>query len=276
MDVVIRDDYDQISKYAAGVIAKIIKSKPGSVLGLATGGTPIGTYRELILMHSRGLDFSEVKTFNLDEYLGVGIDLDKPYHLDQSYARFMYEELFRHINIKKENTHIPDGLSGEPEKFCKWYEDEIKKAGGIDLQILGIGGDGHWAFNEPGSSLSSRTRVEPLTKQTLDDNYESFYKKAKIGRDDMPHFAITMGIGTILEARHLIMLASGKKKAKVVAKALEGPITSQITASAIQLYSGEATVVLDGEAASELQNIDHYRHVEKLKSEYESGSKLRY
>ncbi|HJX02217.1 MAG TPA: glucosamine-6-phosphate deaminase [Candidatus Humimicrobiaceae bacterium] len=276
MDVVIRDDYDQISKYAAGVIAKIIKSKPGSVLGLATGGTPIGTYRELIMMHSRGLDFSEVKTFNLDEYLGVGIDLDKPYHLDQSYARFMYEELFRHINIKKENTHVPDGLSGEPEKFCKWYEDEIKKAGGIDLQVLGIGCDGHWAFNEPGSSLSSRTRVEPLTKQTLDDNYESFYKKAKIGRNDMPHFAITMGIGTILEARHLIMLASGKKKAKVVAKALEGPITSQITASAIQLYSGKATVVLDGEAASELQNIDRYRHVEKLRSEYGSGLRPRY
>ncbi len=276
MDVVIRDNYDQMSKYAADIIAKIIKSKPNSVLGLATGSTPIGTYRELILMHSHGLDFSEVKTFNLDEYLGVGIDLGKPYHLDQSYARFMYEELFRHINIKKENTHVPDGLSGEPEKFCKWYEDEIKKSGGIDLQVLGIGGDGHWAFNEPGSSLSSRTRVEPLTKQTLDDNYESFYRQAKIGRNEMPHFAITMGIGTILEARHLIILASGKKKAKVIAKALEGPITSQITASAIQLYSGVVTIVLDGEAASELQNIDHYRHVEKLKSEYESGLKSRY
>jgi glucosamine-6-phosphate deaminase len=276
MDVVIRDNYDQMSNYAAGVIAKIVKSKPNSILGLATGGTPIGTYRELILMHSRGLDFSEVKTFNLDEYLGVGIDLDKPYHLDQSYARFMHEELFRHINIKKENAHVPDGLSREPEKFCKWYEDEIKKAGGIDLQVLGIGGDGHWAFNEPGSSLSSRTRIEPLTKQTLDDNYESFYKQAKIKRDDMPHFAITMGIGTILEVRHLIMLANGKKKAKVVAKALEGPITSQITASAIQLYSGEATIVLDEEAASELQNINHYKHVEKLKLEYESGSKSWY
>ncbi|MFA5014892.1 MAG: glucosamine-6-phosphate deaminase [Actinomycetota bacterium] len=271
MDVIIRDNYDLMSKYAAGIIAKCIKSKPDCVLGLATGGTPIGTYRELILMHSRGLDFSEVKTFNLDEYLGVRIDLDKPYHLDQSYARFMYEELFRHINIKKDNTHIPDGLSREPDKFCKWYEDEIKKAGGIDLQLLGIGGDGHWAFDEPGSSLSSRTRVEPLTKQTLDDNYESFYKKAKIGREDMPHFAITMGIGTILEARQLIMLASGKKKAKVIAKALEGPITSQITASAIQLYSGEATVVLDEDAASELQNTDHYRHVEKIKSDYSSG-----
>ena len=271
MDVIIRDNYDLMSKYAAGIIAKCIKSKPDCVLGLATGGTPIGTYRELILMHSRGLDFSEVKTFNLDEYLGVRIDLDKPYHLDQSYARFMYEELFRHINIKKDNTHIPDGLSREPDKFCKWYEDEIKKAGGIDLQLLGIGGDGHWAFDEPGSSLSSRTRVEPLTKQTLDDNYESFYKKAKIGREDMPHFAITMGIRTILEARQLIMLASGKKKAKVIAKALEGPITSQITASAIQLYSGEATVVLDEDAASELQNTDHYRHVEKIKSDYSSG-----
>ena len=272
MDVIIRENYDLMSKYAAGIIAKCIKSKPDCVLGLATGGTPIGTYRELIKMHSRGLDFSEVKTFNLDEYLGTGIDLDKPYHLDQSYARFMYEEFFRHINIKKDNTHVPDGFSREPDKFCKWYEDEIKKAGGIDLQLLGIGGDGHWAFDEPGSSLSSRTRVEPLTKQTLDDNYESFYKKAKIAREDMPYFAITMGIGTILEARQLIMLASGKKKAKVIAKALEGPITSQITASAIQLYGGEATVVLDEDAASELQNTDHYRHVEKLKSDHRSGS----
>lgn len=271
MDVIIRDNYDLMSKYAAGIIAKIIESKPDCVLGLATGSTPIGTYRELIKMHSRGLDFSEVKTFNLDEYLGTGLDLDKPYHLDQSYSRFMHEELFKYINIKKENTHVPDGLSKEPDKFCKWYEDEIKKAGGIDLQLLGIGGDGHWGFNEPGSSLTSRTRVEPLTKQTLDDNYESFYKKAKIGIEDMPHFAITMGIGTILKARQLIMLASGKKKAKVIAKALEGPITSQITASAIQLYDGEATVVLDEDAASELQNADHYRHVEKLKSGYSSG-----
>jgi len=269
MDIIIRENYEEMSKYAAKVIAGFVKSKPDCVLGLATGGTPIGTYKELIRMHKEeGLDFSKVKTFNLDEYLGVGIDLSKPYNMDQSYARFMYEELFKHINIPKENIHIPDGLTKEPEKFCKWYEDEIKKAGGIDLQLLGIGGDGHWAFNEPGSSLASRTRVQALTKQTLDDNYEAFYKKAGIDRSEMPHFAITMGIGTILEAKNILMIANGVKKADVVAKCLEGPVTSQITASAIQLFSGGITVVLDKEAASKLKNAEHYMHVGKLKSNF--------
>ena len=177
MDIIIRENYEEMSKYAAKIIAGYIKEKPDCVLGLATGSTPIGTYRELARMHrEEGLDFSQVKTFNLDEYLGVGMDLEKPYNLDQSYARFMYEELFKHINIKKENIYIPDGLTKDPKSFCQWYEEEIQKAGGIDLQLLGLGGDGHWGFNEPGSSLGSRTRVQALTKQTLDDNYEAFYK----------------------------------------------------------------------------------------------------
>lgn len=264
MNIVIKENYEQMSKYAAEVIASFIKSKPDCVLGLATGSTPIGTYRELIKMYNNGLDFSRVKTFNLDEYLGLGMNLNKPYNEDQSYARFMYEELFKHININKDNIRIPDGMTKEPEKFCKWYEEEIKKAGGIDLQLLGIGGDGHWAFNEPGSSLQSRTRVEPLAKQTLDDNHESFYKKAGLSRDEMPRFAITMGIGTILEAKNILMIANGEKKASVVAKAIEGPVTSQVTASAIQLYSGKAIVALDEAAASKLINIEHYRYVEKL------------
>ncbi|HHT45903.1 MAG TPA: glucosamine-6-phosphate deaminase, partial [Firmicutes bacterium] len=156
MDIIIKKDYDEMSRYAAEIIAGFIKSKPDCVLGLATGSTPIGTYKELVRMHQHeGLDFSQVKTFNLDEYLGIGMDLDLPYHKDQSYARFLHEELFKHINIKKENIYIIDGLTKEPEKHCKWYEEEIKKAGGIDLQLLGLGGDGHWAFNEPGSSLAS-------------------------------------------------------------------------------------------------------------------------
>jgi len=267
MNISITENYEQLSKHAAEVIAQYLKAKPNCVLGLATGSTPIGTYKELIKMHKNGLDFSQVKTFNLDEYLGISIDLNKPYSQDQSYARFMYEELFKHINIKKENTHIADGLTKEPEKYCKWYEEEIKKAGGIDLQLLGIGGDGHWAFNEPGSSLQSRTRVEPLAKQTLDDNYELFFKKAGYSREDMPRFAITMGIGTILETKDILMIASGEKKASVVAKAIEGPITSQITSSAIQLHSGKVTVILDEGAASKLNNLDHYRHVEKLMRE---------
>ena len=269
MDIIVRENYDELSKYSAKLIARLVKSKPDCVLGLATGSTPIGTYKELVRMHKEeGLDFSQVKTFNLDEYYGIGIDLDKPYELDQSYARFMHEELFKHINIKKENIHIPDGLTKKPDEYCKWYEEEIKKAGGIDLQLLGIGGDGHWAFNEPGSSLASRTRIQALAQQTLDDNYESFYKKAGIDRANMPHFAITMGIGTILEAKNIIMLANGIKKADVVAKCIEGPVTSQITASAIQLHSGGITVVLDKDAASKLNGLHHYMHVEKLKQEY--------
>ncbi len=253
MDIIIKENYEDMSKYAAEIIANHIESKPDCVLGLATGSTPIGTYSELIRMHKEGLDFSRVRTFNLDEYLGVGMDLTRPYSLDQSYARFMYEELFKHINIKKENIHVPDGLSKDPEEFCHWYETEIKKAGGIYLQLLGIGGDGHWAFNEPGSSLSSRTRVISLTSQTLDDNYESFYKKANIKREDMPHQAITMGVGTILEAKELLMIVNGSKKAGIVAKALNGPVTSEVTASAIQSFSGKATVILDKEAASGLK-----------------------
>ncbi|TAH69727.1 MAG: glucosamine-6-phosphate deaminase [Anaerolineaceae bacterium] len=252
MEIIVKRDYEEISKCAAEHIAALIKKKPNCVIGFATGGTPIGTYRELIRMHKEGLDFSNVITFNLDEYLGLGLDLSKPYSQDQSYHRFMYEELFNHINIKKENVHIPDGLTKNPEEFCKSYEDAIKEAGGIDLQILGIGGDGHWAFNEPGSSLESRTRIEELNEQTLNDNYEAFYKKAGFTRDDMPHYAITMGVGTILETKSILMLAYGSKKAEIVAKALRGPVTNQITASAIQLYKGKATVILDEDAASML------------------------
>ncbi len=269
MDVLIRSAYEEMSRCAAEIIAALVREKPNAVLGLATGSTPIGTYRELVRMHrEEGLDFSGVTTFNLDEYLGIGKDLSKPYAEDQSYARFMWEELFRGIEIPLEQTHVPDGLTKDPEAFCAWYEDAIRQVGGIDLQLLGIGGDGHWGFNEPGTSLASRTHVEALTKQTLDDNWELFYCKAGCKREDMPHFAITMGVGTILEARHALMLASGSKKADIVAQALEGPVTSQVTASAIQLHPGIATVILDEGAAAKLAHADHYRHVERLKSQY--------
>lgn len=258
-----------MSEKAAEIIAKLVKEKPNCVLGLATGSTPIGTYKKLIQMHKdEGLDFSKVKTFNLDEYYGLGLDLDKPYAEDQSYARFMYEELFKGINVKPENTHIPNGRAKDSEAFCREYEAEIKKAGGVDLQVLGLGGDGHFAFNEPGSSLASRTRRIALTEQTLDDNYEAFYKDAGFSREEMPHFAITMGIGTILESKSLLMLVNGKKKAKITAKALEGPITSSVTASSIQLFPGEAYVVLDEEAASKLDRYDFYKHIEKMEAKY--------
>ncbi len=269
INIYIREDYEKMSEKAAEIIAKLVKEKPNCVLGLATGSTPIGTYKKLIQMHKdEGLDFSKVKTFNLDEYYGLGLDLDKPYAEDQSYARFMYEELFKGINVKPENTHIPNGRAKDSEAFCREYEAEIKKAGGVDLQVLGLGGDGHFAFNEPGSSLASRTRRIALTEQTLDDNYEAFYKDAGFSREEIPHFAITMGIGTILESKSLLMLVNGKKKANITAKALEGPITSSVTASSIQLFPGEAYVVLDEEAASKLDRYDFYKHIEKMEAKY--------
>mgnify|MGYP000225395844 CR=1 FL=1 len=274
MDVLIRSNYDEMSISAAKIVAALVHKKPNAVLGLPTGSTPIGTYRELIRMHrEEGLDFSGITTFNLDEYLGIGKDLSKPYAEDQSYARFMWEEFFKGIEIPLEQTHIPDGLTENPEASCAKYEDAIRQAGGIDLQLMGIGGNGHWGFNEPGTSLASRTQVVTLTQQTLDDNWELFYRKASVRREDMPHFAITMGVGTILEARRVLMLASGSGKAAIVAQALEGPITSQVTASAIQLYPGTATVILDEEAAAKLTRIAYYRHVERVKSQYYAGSR---
>ncbi len=262
MKLIIEKDYDSMSKRAAGIISEKIQEKPDCVLGLATGSTPMGTYRELIKKYRQGqLDFSQIRSFNLDEYYGLGMDLSKPYAQDQTYARFMYEELFKHINIKSNNIHVPDGLAGNPEKSCLEYEAKIKKAGGIDLQLLGLGGNGHLAFNEPGSSLASRTRLIPLAQRTLDDNWEKFYKKAGSSIDKMPHHAITMGVGTILEARQALLLVSGKSKAKVAAEAIEGAITSRIPASAIQLHPGEVTAILDQEAASELTwSLDLQRH----------------
>ncbi len=255
MKIYITPNYDVMSKAAARIIADLVNNKANAVLGLATGGTPIGTYQELIRMHEQeNLDFSQIVTFNLDEYLGIGLEPEKNYHQDQSYGRFMYEELFKHINISPEKCHIPDGKTENPEKHCLEYEGSIKKAGGIDLQLLGIGGDGHLAFNEPGSSLYSRTRIVDLHARTIEDNWHSFFKNSGFVKTDMPRQALTMGVGTILESRHAVMLASGKQKAEIIARALEGPVTSQVTATALQLHPGKVTVILDKEAASELVN----------------------
>ncbi|MGM0365991.1 MAG: glucosamine-6-phosphate deaminase [Actinomycetota bacterium] len=253
MELIITENYEHISKKAANIIADKVKKKPACVLGFATGHTPMGTYKELIRLHKEdNLDFSKVRAFNLDEYFGISMDLAKPYPQDQSYQRFMHEELFKHINIQKENTHIPNGLTKDPESFCLQYEEEIKKAGGIDLQLLGLGRNGHLAFNEPGSSLASRTRLKALAKKTLDDNYKKFYQKAGIKKEKMPRHAITMGVGTILETKHALMIVSGKSKAKIVADAIEGCITSRVPASAMQLHPGKVTVILDRDSASML------------------------
>ncbi len=250
MEVIIKKDYDEMSKEAALIVAELVKNKPNCVLGLATGGTPVGLYKELVRMHkNEGLDFSKVTTFNLDEYCGL-----PPSH-DQSYHYFMHDNLFNYINVQPEKIHVPSGTATDVEAFCEWYEDEIDKAGGIDLQVLGIGGDGHIAFNEPGSSLGSRTRMKTLTEETVDDNARFFASK-----DDVPRYAITMGVGTIMEARHCLLLCNGEKKAETVAKSIEGPITADITASALQMHP-KATFILDEPAATKLKRYDYYKWV---------------
>jgi len=251
--VIIEEDYNGISRAAASIIAKEIRTKPWTVLGLATGSTPLGTYRELIKMHKEdGLSFSLVRTFNLDEYFGL--PPDNP----QSYHTFMFENFFDQVNVKPENISIPDGMVADVELFCASYEESIRKAGGIDLQLLGIGRDGHIGFNEPGSSLGSRTRLKTLAEETVRDNARFFG-----GEDKVPRLALTMGIGTILEARKLLMLASGAEKAGAVKNAIEGPLSSQVTASALQLHP-QVTVVIDEQAAKQLEKREYYRYVEKM------------
>lgn len=261
MRVIIASDYDDVSKTAASIVAKEIKTKPSAVIGLATGSTPLGTYRELIRMHEElGLDFSRVRTFNLDEYFRL-----PPDH-PQSYHTFMFENLFDHVNVKPENISIPDGMAADVEGFCVNYEERIREAGGIDLQVLGIGRDGHIGFNEPGSSLGSRTRLKTLTEETVRDNAKFFG-----GEEKVPRLAITMGIGTILEARKLLMLASGNEKAGAVREAIEGPVSSQVTASALQLHP-QVTVVIDEKAGRLLKRRDYYVYVEKMAAEVEHNT----
>ncbi len=248
MQVIIKENYEEMSKEAAQIISDAIHLKPNLVLGLATGSTPVGTYKELIRMYQEGeLDFSKVVTFNLDEYVGL------PPNHDQSYHYFMHDKLFNHININPANVHIPSGIAKDFAKYCQWYEDEIKKAGGIDLQVLGIGSDGHIGFNEPGTSLSSRTSLVTLTEETIKDNSRFFEKE-----EDVPRFAITMGVGTIMEAKCCLLLANGEKKADPVSVLVEGPITSQVTASALQMHPN-AIVIIDKAAASKLKRVDYYK-----------------
>ncbi|OQA03792.1 MAG: Glucosamine-6-phosphate deaminase 1 [bacterium ADurb.Bin400] len=252
-NIIVKSNYEEMSHYAASVVAGIIRLKPDCVLGLPTGSTPIGMYKELIRMHqTEGLDFSGVTTFNLDEYVGLGLDLNKPYTKDQSYARFMWEEFFRHVSLRKENALIPDGRAKDLVKECHYYESRIKQAGGIDLQILGIGTDGHIGFNEPSSPFSSRTRVEDLHAQTIADNYEKFFKPAGFAKGQVPKRAVSMGIATVLEAKQIMLLASGQEKSDVVFKALSGPIMEEMPASVLQLFPEKIRIVTDQTAASRM------------------------
>ncbi|MDA3872416.1 MAG: glucosamine-6-phosphate deaminase [Kiritimatiellae bacterium] len=259
MEIVIQSTPEVASRLAAQHIARQIREKPDSVLGLATGGTPRMLYRELIRLHrEEGLDFSQVTTFNLDEYLGL-----PPEH-PQSYHQYMHENFFQFVDISSSRMHLPDGMTRDVAGFCADYEERIREAGGLDLQILGIGTDGHVGFNEPTSSLTSRTRIKTLTQQTLADNARFFKHK-----EAQPHHVITMGIGTIMEARRILLLAFGQRKAEAVASAVEGPLTAMVPASILQLHP-TAHVFLDEPAAEDLTKADYYRWVYAQKPDWQA------
>jgi glucosamine-6-phosphate deaminase len=245
MLVIRKDAFEEASREAAALIADRLLKKPSLVLGLATGSTPLPLYRELIRMHrDEGLDFSKITTFNLDEYVGL------PRDHEQSYYRFMCDNLFDHINVDRRFVHVPNGMVMDIESHCNWYEAEIERVGGIDLQILGVGSNGHIAFNEPGSSLGSRTRLKTLSRTTRKANARFFESL-----EEVPKYAITMGIGTIMEARELVLLATGAGKAEAVRASAEGPLTAMVPGSMVQMHR-RAYLFVDSAAGSGLTG-DH-------------------
>lgn len=246
MKVIVTKTSEDMSKKGAEIFADLIRRKPNCILGLATGGTPVKMYQELIRMHkNEGLDFSKVTTFNLDEYLGL------PGDHDQSYRYFMNTNLFDHINIKKENTFVLNGVAKDPKMYCEAYEMLIKALGGIDMQLLGIGGNGHIAFNEPGSPEDSRTRIVDLTEDTIKANSDGrFFKDPK----DVPTQALSMGVATIMEAREVVLIADKTSKADAISKTVEGPVTENVPASFLQKHP-KSIIIVDEAAASKLTKV---------------------
>ncbi len=241
MRILITENYEQLSIEAAKIVAGQIYLKPASVLGLATGSTPLKMYENLIAVHKTiGLDFSQVTTFNLDEY--IGLSADNP----QSYHYFMYENFFKQINIRRENIFIPDGTAEDIFAESKNYDALIESKGGIDLQILGIGQNAHIGFNEPDIKFEATTHKVKLDDETISAN-SRFFKNV----DEVPKFAISMGIKNIMLARRVVLLANGKNKAAAVYKALCGSVTPEAPASILQLHQ-DATFILDKEAAADL------------------------
>ena len=239
MRIICAKDYKEMSEMAADIIGAQVLLKPDAVLGLATGSTPIGTYEELVRRYEAGrLDFSKIKTVNLDEYRGLTRDND------QSYYYFMHSHLFDHININKNNTKVPDGMEPDALKAGQDYENIIKNYGGIDLQLLGLGNNGHIGFNEPGDEFIDKTHVVDLTQSTIEANKRFF---ASI--DDVPKQAYTMGIGSIMRAKRVLMVVNGKGKAEIVKEAFFGPITPKVPASILQLHN-DFILIGDAEALS--------------------------
>ncbi|MEK7703450.1 MAG: glucosamine-6-phosphate deaminase [Myxococcota bacterium] len=250
MEVVILETAQDVSARAADVVSTLVRRKPQAVLGLATGRTPLGMYAELVRRHRHeALDFSLVTTFNL-----VGLGDAHP----DSYRAYMQRHLFAHVNLRSTQTFVPDGMAHDLSRACEDFEAAIRATGGIDLQVLGLGGAGHIGFNEPTSSLASRTRIKTLTPATLAAN--GLTRPA----GNVPLHVITMGVGTILEARHCLVLAAGAPKAAAVAQMVEGPVTAFVPASALQLHA-RTTVLVDEAAASRLALGDYYREVHRGK-----------
>ena len=259
MEILIRDSLEESAHMAAKVVRKIIQSEEKPVLGLATGGTPLRMYQELIRMKQTGvLSFQNCMTFNLDEYAGLPPEDERSYHY------YMMSNFFDHVDINRKHIHLPDGNAENLRDACRKYEQQIKKAGGIDLQVLGIGANGHIGFNEPTGSFASRTWVKILSEQTIQDNSMYFDKQ-----EEVPRHVVTMGIATIMESRHCLLLANGAKKADAIRKMIEGPISASCPASILQMHS-RVTVVLDEEAAYLLTFKDHYKWVEKNKLDWQS------
>ena len=241
MKIIKTKDYDQMSRVAANIIYAQVIIKPKCVLGLATGSTPIGTYKQLVEWYKKGdVDFSEVTTVNLDEYKGLSPEND------QSYRYFMNTNLFDHVNIDKTRTFVPNGLEADSEKACSDYNQIIQDCGGIDLQLLGLGNNGHIGFNEPSSSFEKETHCVALTQSTIDANARFF-----ASMDEVPKEAYTMGIKTIMQAKKIVVVVNGAQKADIVKKAFFGPITPEVPASILQLHN-DVTVVGDEAALSAL------------------------
>ncbi len=248
MEVIVRFGAEQAAELASRLIAARLRAKPDLVLGLATGRTMERVYDRLVATRrSEGLDFSRCRTFNLDEYIGV------PAEDEHSYRFYMNHHLFSRVNIDLANTHVPDGMAADLRAEAAHYEHLIREAGGIDVQLLGIGEAGHIGFNEPLSALMSRTRDKALMPLTRQQNAVMFGGDP----DKVPKRALTMGVGTILDARELLLLATGGAKASILAKAVEGPITAMISASAIQLHPN-CKVIIDEDAARELKQREFY------------------
>jgi glucosamine-6-phosphate deaminase len=258
VEVIIQPTDEAAASLVSRIVARELRFNPHLVLGLATGKTMERVYQRLVHLHKeQKLDFSLCRTFNLDEYVGL-FPADP-----NSYRHYMERHLFNHVNVDPRNTHLPNGLADDLDKECARYEELIERFGGIDLQLLGIGRAGHIGFNEPLSALHSRTRVKALTPTTLKQNAALFG-----GEEKMPRRAITMGVGTILDSQRCLLLATGDSKAEVIAKAVEGPITSMISATALQLHR-RCTVIVDEAAASQLKETDYYRWIFANEPEWE-------